>query len=841
MRISKTCVVLILLIFFFPVLMVSADLTDLLLRAHNMDETSGTRLVDYTGTQNGSRDTAKLNVTGMVDRAYYYGGANVSWINKTNLWLNDTHDRTYHFCMNLSSRAGADRLISDYTINGGKCEIMIYGANTSKVTITCDVGAWQYAYASAPNNGKWYCIMFVIRPGGVWTSYVNGTFDSNVTHAGSFDPTNSKISLGRYADAAANYMTGKLDEVYLWRRALTHTEASQLHASLVAGSGYPFSGGASNPVLTELNITPGNPYTNDTLKAYGRCAVYNGTPEICYQWINTSTRYGAYACAAVTNNTLTNFANLSSAVTKRDEAWKFEALCTNGSMNSSKANATARTILNSIPQFTNIYPADEAINIPVNTTLNLTPYDIDADAFDVEFYQNVTETTESISNVSGEPIYNFNGTSCEGAPKIYVDYNTNLSWVIGHYETTRLVGGLYNLTDMSLIYNGTITGNIGAIHYGGMTNLGNTTNPNWFLFFYDSGAMASMNYTGAFEDLNMSLGDETTWDTMVSGYPSLVENPTNDEVWVFYGHNTSAINRVRCNRTAIACGAPEQIRGDLTAGSTTYVEASHINNNWIVCYAHQDTGAYNHVLCVNSSDGAIGNWDKINLLNISEADWDYDNRNGRSSFIEKNGVIIALSSGFYDAVNRSSIFFTGSTLESMTYLTNFTYWNGTEYGDLWNDSGNYFYYASDAYEDVVLPGQSLDGILVKMEYTPAVTGLIDTALGVSNGSNAYVNWTGLTANTTYYWYAVIDDGANTTTTPVYSFNTTLGGAGDSCTYSGGGNWAINCGDKCNLTSTNLLRYNFTIIGSSDRECCAYGLSNLTNYSFGVIMNCTVFS
>jgi len=62
---------------------------------------------------------------------------------------------------------------------------------------------------------------------------------------------------------------------------------------------------------------------------------------------------------------------------------------------------------------------------------------------------------------------------------------------------------------------------------------------------------------------------------------------------------------------------------------------------------------------------------------------------------------------------------------------------------------------------------------------------------------------------------------------------------NSCTYSGSGNWAINCSDSCNLTATNMLRLNFTIIGITANQAGVYGFSNITNYTFGRIENCLV--
>jgi len=51
------------------------------------------------------------------------------------------------------------------------------------------------------------------------------------------------------------------------------------------------------------------------------------------------------------------------------------------------------------------------------------------------------------------------------------------------------------------------------------------------------------------------------------------------------------------------------------------------------------------------------------------------------------------------------------------------------------------------------------------------TGIIANITNIASGSDATFDWSGLDYNTTYEWYAVIDDGTNTTTTPTYNFTT----------------------------------------------------------------------
>ena len=63
---------------------------------------------------------------------------------------------------------------------------------------------------------------------------------------------------------------------------------------------------------------------------------------------------------------------------------------------------------------------------------------------------------------------------------------------------------------------------------------------------------------------------------------------------------------------------------------------------------------------------------------------------------------------------------------------------------------------------------------------------------------------------------------------------------DTCTYVSG-NWAINASHHCNLSITNLLTNNVTIIGSSPDECCTRGLRNLTNYTYLTLQNAYVYN
>ena len=64
-----------------------------------------------------------------------------------------------------------------------------------------------------------------------------------------------------------------------------------------------------------------------------------------------------------------------------------------------------------------------------------------------------------------------------------------------------------------------------------------------------------------------------------------------------------------------------------------------------------------------------------------------------------------------------------------------------------------------------------DGHTMDVEFYDASDNLIGTANAVPNGSNATVTWSGLSAGTIYSWYAVADDGLETTQSSTWSFKT----------------------------------------------------------------------
>ncbi len=57
-------------------------------------------------------------------------------------------------------------------------------------------------------------------------------------------------------------------------------------------------------------------------------------------------------------------------------------------------------------------------------------------------------------------------------------------------------------------------------------------------------------------------------------------------------------------------------------------------------------------------------------------------------------------------------------------------------------------------------------------YNASDDSVIGTVMGVASGSTASVTWSGLSLNTTYEWYAVADDGQDTTQSATWSFTTT---------------------------------------------------------------------
>ena len=92
-------------------------------------------------------------------------------------------------------------------------------------------GNWSYAKynQSSPNTGEWYHVAGV-RDGGNLRIYVNGeqgNITGSVASPGNISP--GTVSVGRFGSFDSKYYNGLIDEVSIWGRAISTTEAGDFY------------------------------------------------------------------------------------------------------------------------------------------------------------------------------------------------------------------------------------------------------------------------------------------------------------------------------------------------------------------------------------------------------------------------------------------------------------------------------------------------------------------------------------------------------------------------------------------------------------------------------------
>jgi len=115
-----------------------------------------------------------------------------------------------------------------------------------------------------------------------------------------------------------------------------------------------------------------------------------------------------------------------------------------------------------------------------------------------------------------------------------------------------------------------------------------------------------------------------------------------------------------------------------------------------------------------------------------------------------------------------------------------------------------------------------------------------TQTNIANGSTAQVTWSGLSSNTTYYWYVNVTDGTNTTKSSVYNFTTdarpqvTANATSPSTIYTNTSIYVnITCADSDNSTVTAYIQ---PYLNGTVDESVSSQLINVSNntliYTYG---------
>ena len=234
---------------------------------------------DYSGNNNnGVNNGATLTADpqGNANQAYYFNGS--SYISVANNAIFNFGSTDYTVSA-WAMRSGTNRLqrIVCKALKGPTYKgwgIRFENSNISFASGGGNNGTWYSNGSAALNsitNNQWYHMVGVFSPStNTVKLYVNGVLvTSNTSAVSPFNSDNSNdLMFGVYqpggAPSGPEFLTGKIDEIGLWNRALTQQEITSLYigcsfsTSITSGGSTTFCQGNS---VTLSSINQGSPYT----------------------------------------------------------------------------------------------------------------------------------------------------------------------------------------------------------------------------------------------------------------------------------------------------------------------------------------------------------------------------------------------------------------------------------------------------------------------------------------------------------------------------------------------------------------------------------------------------
>ena len=179
----------------------------------------------------GTDVTSTVNQAGEPDRAYSFNGGSsiidtasnfgLTTKNSTiSCWIYSPTSTNFGYYVTVGTTSGFGIGIGNTapTNAGNKLLVMYNGVGTIVTTSVVTVG--------------WHHVAFVLSPSGAPSTYLDGVL---ATATYSMTPTNPAASdastnIGNRADAASNTITGSIDDVRLYSRALSSAEVLTLYA-----------------------------------------------------------------------------------------------------------------------------------------------------------------------------------------------------------------------------------------------------------------------------------------------------------------------------------------------------------------------------------------------------------------------------------------------------------------------------------------------------------------------------------------------------------------------------------------------------------------------------------
>jgi hypothetical protein len=356
-----------------------------LISYYNTDEPSGTVMIDSLNLQNGTINGALVNQVGKINRTYNYvtndwtsvtnlNGLNLTgnftishWIYFDNLPVNDLS-----YIGNAFPSTQKGWMVYYSTTGDDKINFFGYGLSDTNVIST-----------TTPVADTWYHVV-VTYNGTRLALWINGAIQDDDASTGAITGSTRAVWFARYEHAPDYNLTGNIDEIGFWNRALTPAE---INASL-----YNFGTGLA---------CGGAPYTNPQYSYYNLTWTTNGTycssDSNCSlsQWCNSTTPIQNSLCA---EDYITS-ANIIGANSQYDvtDSVLFQANYTYGTTSIDNATMASFELYNSsgfsLSNYTATYDNEtEVYSAYINLTEEGEDFDLIFRAEEQPYYAEATDT-----------------------------------------------------------------------------------------------------------------------------------------------------------------------------------------------------------------------------------------------------------------------------------------------------------------------------------------------------------------------------------------------------------------------------------------------------------------
>lgn len=261
---------------------------------------------DRVGTSHGTLQNGVSYVAGEVRQAFYFDGVDdyVS-VPDNPAWAFGTNDFTIELWVNSLSFEENQAMLA-YDSGGGQHNKWIFWLNSNNLQFHVyepGVGG-NYVTSSSfsRNNNQWYHVALT-RQGTAFMYYLNGSLLSTTSNSVSIPPAGVPLTIG--SAEGGFYFNGMLDEIRIYKRALTASEIQAIYAAGTNGMCPPtplmFAG---KPTFSKTNGF----VLNASLRSSQSYRVQANTNLATTNWLTlTNFMAGTAPVFRYTNNAATNF------------------------------------------------------------------------------------------------------------------------------------------------------------------------------------------------------------------------------------------------------------------------------------------------------------------------------------------------------------------------------------------------------------------------------------------------------------------------------------------------------------------------------------------------------